>query len=82
MSGLASSFSHIAAHLRRIFDVQLDQAADVHVRDAVEAERRQRPLDGLALRVENPRLGPDEHADAAHATRSSHAPNGSPVSRS
>ena len=50
MSGLASSFSHIAATWDGIFDVQLDQAADVDVGDALEAERRQRPLDGLALR--------------------------------
>jgi hypothetical protein len=28
--------------------------------DALEAERRQRPLDRLALRVEDPLLGPDQ----------------------
>ena len=32
------------------------------MRDALEAERRQRPLDGLALRVEDALLGPDQHA--------------------
>jgi hypothetical protein len=32
----------------------------VDVLDALEAERRQRPLDRLALRVEDSLLGPDQ----------------------
>ena len=76
----------LLAHRRdlgRVLDVELDQPPDVDVRDALEAQRGQRALDGLALRVEDPGLGPDQHADAAHgATRSSHAPNSSPASRS
>src|SRR4051794_38412580 len=75
----------LLAHLRDargVRHVELDEPADVDVRDALEAERRQGALDGLALRVEDPRLGPDEDADPRHATRSSHAPNGSPASRS
>src|ERR687897_2428361 len=51
------------AHLadpRGIVDVELDQPADVHVAHALEAERRQRALDGLALRVEDAGLGPDQ----------------------
>ncbi len=50
--------------LRRVLHVELDQAADVHVRHAREAERRQRALDGLALRVEDARLRADQHAGA------------------
>jgi hypothetical protein len=40
--------------------LQLDHAADPDVLDPIEAERRQRPLDRLALRVEDPLLGPDQ----------------------
>ena len=40
---------------------ELDHAADPHMLDAVEAERRQRPLDRLALRVEDSLLGADQH---------------------
>jgi len=40
--------------------LQLDQAADANVPDPLEAQRRQRPLDRLALRVEDPLLGPDQ----------------------
>jgi hypothetical protein len=40
--------------------LELDHAADPHVLDALEAERRQRPLDRLALRVEDALLGPDQ----------------------
>ena len=65
--------------LRRVLDVELDQPPDVDVADAAEPERRQRPLDGLALRVEDPGLGPDQDP-RPHATRSSQAENGSPAS--
>src|SRR4051812_22563227 len=53
----------LLAHLGqalRVLDVELHQPADVHVRDAEEAERRQRALDGLSLRVQDPGLRPDE----------------------
>ena len=43
-----------------VLRLELDHAADPHVLDALEAERRQRPLDRLALRVEDPLLGPDQ----------------------
>src|SRR5437763_4378833 len=73
----------LLAHLRqpsRVVDVELDQAPDVHVRHALEAQRRQRPLDRLTLRVEDPGLRPHENAVARHgAVRSSHASNDSPV---
>ena len=45
-----------------------------------EAERRQRALDRLALRVEDPGLRPDQHARPHGAVRSSQAANGSPAS--
>ena len=60
--------------------VELDQPADVHVAHPREAERRQRPLHRLPLRVEDPRLGPDQHAGSHGAVRSSQAENGSPAS--
>ena len=67
--------------LRGVLHVELDQPADVHVAHALEAERRQRALDGLALRVEDPGLGPDQHPRPhAAPTRSSKAANGSPAS--
>ena len=60
------------------------EPADVHMTDALEAQGRQRPLDGLALRVEDPRLRPDQdprpHSPAP--VRSSQAENGSPANRS
>src|SRR6185312_2266877 len=67
--------------LREVGDVQLDQPPDVDVPHALEAERRQRPLDRLSLRIEDAGLRAHEHAHPpAHgAVRSSHAPNGSPV---
>ena len=40
--------------------LKLDHAADPDVLDALEAERRQRPLDRLALRVEDALLRPDQ----------------------
>ena len=49
------------------------------LRTPVEPERGERPLDGLALRVEDPGLRPDQDP-RPHATRSSHAENGSPAS--
>jgi hypothetical protein len=44
-------------------DFKLDQAADVDVRDALVAERRQRPLDGLPLRIQDSLLRPDQDPD-------------------
>ena len=46
--------------LRRVLGLELDHAADAHVLDALEAERRQRPLDRLALGVEDPLLRADQ----------------------
>ena len=72
--------------LRRVVDVELDEPADVHVRGAAEAERREGAFDGLALRVEDPLLGPDQYLGAGYSEaaplRWSHAENGSPVMRS
>jgi hypothetical protein len=83
MSGLTSSRSHIAGTCDGVVDVELDEPADVHVGHALEAERRQRLLDDLALRVEDALLGPHEHADARHQpVLCSQASNGSPVSSS
>ena len=74
------------AHLgqaRRIVDVELDEPADVDVRDPLEAQRGQGALDGLTLRIEDPRLGTDEDARPHRApTRSSQAAKGSPASSS
>ena len=53
------------AHRRQlpgILHFELDETADMHVAYAVEAERRERPLDDLPLRVEDAGLGPDEDA--------------------
>ena len=52
------------------------------VGDAVEAERGQRPLDGLALGIEDAGLRADEDARPHDAVRSSQASNGSPRIRS
>ena len=68
-------------HLARVVDIQLDQPPDVHVLNAVEPERRQRPLDGLSLRVEDALLRANQNT-RPQAERSSHASNGSPVMRS
>src|SRR6266545_1119630 len=60
------------AHLaepRRVLDVELDEPADVHVGDALEAERRQRALDGLTLRVQDPRLGTDQDPGGQRSTQ-------------
>ena len=54
--------------------------ANVHVADPAEAERGQRALDRLALGIEDPGLGPDQHAGPHGAVRSSQAENGSPAS--
>ena len=59
--------------------IELDEPADVHVPDSLEAERRQRALDGDSLRIEDAGLGPDEHARPHAPVRSSQALNGSPV---
>ena len=43
-----------------ILGLELDHAPHPDVLDALEAERRQRPLDRLALGVEDSLLGPDQ----------------------
>src|SRR5258708_26641647 len=53
-------------------DVELDETANMDVLDALEAECRQRSLDGHALRVEDAGLGPDQDA----------SPHSAPVSAS
>ena len=70
--------------LRRVLHLELDQAAHMHARDALEAQGRQRPLDGLALRVEDPRLRPDQDPCLQELAplRSSQRSNGSSVMRS
>jgi hypothetical protein len=80
MSVFASRRSHICGHLRGIVDVELDQPPDVHVAHAREPERRQRALDRLPLRVEDPGLRADEDADAGtgQPVRASHAPAARP----
>ncbi len=60
ISGLASSFSQSSGNFAGSLGLQLDHAPDPHVLDALEAERRQRPLDRLALGVEDPLLRPDQ----------------------
>ena len=53
----------LLAELRQalgVLGLELDHAAHVDMLDPLEAERRQRPLDRLALRVEDPLLGPDQ----------------------
>src|SRR3954468_17428694 len=47
--------------LRRIVDLQLNESPHPNVVDALEAERRKRPLDGLSLRVEDALLRADQH---------------------
>src|ERR1700712_2373191 len=74
----------LLAHRRElagVLDVELDEAADVDVGDALEAQRRQRPLDGHALRVEDPGLRPHEDARVHRhgATRASQASKDWPV---
>ena len=49
---------------------------------SLEPERGQGALDGLALRIQDPGLGPDQDPHPQGAVRSSHAANGSPDSRS
>ena len=44
-----------------VLRLELDDPADADVGDALEPERRQRPLDCLALRVEDALLGADQH---------------------
>src|SRR6185503_8819204 len=44
------------AELVQVIGLQLDHPPDVDVPDALEAEGRQRPLDRLALRIEDPLL--------------------------
>src|SRR4051812_43696483 len=46
--------------------LELDHAADPYVLDAFETERGQRPLDGLALGVEDSLLGPDQDPSPSH----------------
>src|SRR5207253_654233 len=75
-------FAHLR-QLRRIVDIELDQATDVNVVNAVEAERRERPFDRLALRIEDALLRPDEDP-GPHRTpvRRRQLLNGSPTIRS
>ena len=81
MSGLASSLLADRVELRGVLRLELHQAPDAHLRYPLEAERRQGPFDGLALRVQNPLLRPDQDTDPGQAAplRSSQAENGSPV---
>ena len=69
---------------RGVLDVELDQPADVDVRDLGEPERGQRPLDGRSLRVEDAGLRTDQYAGSHEVApvRSSQAWNGSPTIRS
>jgi hypothetical protein len=46
----------------RALGLELDHPPDVDLPDPLESERRQRPLDRLALGVEDPLLGPDQDA--------------------
>jgi hypothetical protein len=48
------------AELLGILGLELDHPPDVNVLDPLEAERRQRPLDCLALRVEDSLLRADQ----------------------
>ena len=66
ISGLASSFSQSSREPLRVLGLELDHAPDPHVLDPLEAERRQRPLDRLALRVEDPLLRPDQDPRLRH----------------
>ena len=70
------------AHLGKavgLVHFELDQPSHPHVAHALEAERRKRALDGLALGVQDPLLRPDQDAEPQ---RSSQAANGSPARRS
>ena len=62
--------------------LELDEAADVDVGDAGEAQRGQRALDRDALGVEDPGLGANEDARPHAAVRAIQSSNGSPVMRS
>src|SRR5439155_13339490 len=65
-------------------DLEIDEAADPRTVDG-EAEVAERGLDGLALRVEDARLGPHEHGRLHRSTTSgwaAYASNGIPVRRS
>jgi hypothetical protein len=66
----------------RILDLEIDQAADPDVGDALEAQRGERPLHRLALGIENSLLGAHQDSRPHAATRSRQAWNGSPVMRS
>ena len=50
-----------SVELRRIIGLELDQPSDAHVVHALETERGKRPLHGLALRVQDALLRPDQH---------------------
>src|SRR5207244_2952637 len=70
------------AHLleaRGVVDLELDEPPDAHVAHISEAECRKRPLDGLALRVEDAGLGPDEDPRPHGAVRASQWSNDSPA---
>ena len=43
-----------------VVGLELDQASHPHVGDAIEAQRRESPLDRLPLRVEDALLRPDQ----------------------
>ena len=49
-----------------VVDLELDHAPDAHLGGAIEAERRQGTLHGLALGIEDARLGADENASESH----------------
>ena len=72
-------------HAGVVGDVHL-VGCPVQVRAGDMRARAQRPLDRLALRIEDSRLGPHQHASAhrlqAAPVRSSQFENGSPVMRS
>ena len=59
-----------AARLVGGLDAEADGLADPHAVDAVEPERRQRPLDRGPLRIGDPRSQPGLHED-----REEHAPS-------
>ena len=60
--------------LARVVGLQLDQPPDPDVVHALEAERRQRPLDRLPLRVEDALLRPNQ--DLGLHSLSLRAPDG------
>ena len=82
ISGFVSSRSHISPTREGSSTSSSTSRPDVHVAHALEAERGQGALDGLALRIQDPGLGPDQDPHPQGAVRSSHAENGSPASRS